>query len=270
MSENGKKNVDQSSKRRPQISCFVHNTKIFSLLSQRRKFAGINCCSSIYWFSSFYIDIDEFLMRTPMQGRFVCTSLTDLRCVFLWRDLHERGFNVCFSLHLDMLLQSCAGVWSRANIRLTVPLTELGSLTRTLHFQPTHAKLLHVVIFLSELFTLRYLTVQFHESAPGLRSCWLDHLNWSVFHAPRQGGLATLQRARPSGVLGVGRCHLISSLSLAGAFDPWHPRGFFLVFFCKPQHLVVPRCTGRWARAALTVRRTDKKSLVRACLPEWN
>lgn len=87
-----------------------------------------------------------------------------------------------------------------------------------------------MLLFLSELFTLKYLTAQFHESAAGLRSCWLDHLNWSVFHASRQGAWLRSNMHGPSSVLDVGGVISFQVSPLAGAFDPWHPRAFFFFF----------------------------------------
>lgn len=86
-------------------------------------------------------------------------------------------------------------------------------------------------------------------------SCWLDHPNWSVFHTPLARGLCA----------GCWRCHLFSNLGWQEALIYGTQEPFFQV-----PHLVLPRCTARWTCTALTVKWTDKKSLVPACLPEWN
>lgn len=96
------------------------------------------------------------------------------------------------------------------------------------------------MLFFSKLFTVNIWQSNFTESASGLRSCWLDHPNWSVFHTPRQRGLATVQYPWPSA--GCWRCHLISSLRwqealIYGTQEP---------FFFQAPHLVLPRCTDRW------------------------
>lgn len=90
--------------------------------------------------------------------------------------------------------------------------------------------------YFSELFTLKYLTAQFHESAPGLRSCWLRHLNWSVFHKPRQGAWHRSSMQSP-----VCRMLEVSShfkTPLAGGFDLWPPGAFS--FFVKPHIWSIP------------------------------
>lgn len=65
--------------------------------------------------------------------------------------------------------------------------------------------------FFSQLFTLSIWQSNFTESASGLRSCWLDHPNWSVFRTPCQKGTGHSPMCTPQ-CSGCWRCHLISSL----------------------------------------------------------
>lgn len=129
----------------------------------------------------------------------------------------------------------------------------------------SHSILVNSSKIVAVFFLVNFLTAQFHESASGLRSCWLDHPNRSVFHTPFAKGLgngppSTAQCA------GCWRCHFISGLRwqealIYGTQEP---------FFFQAQHLVCHRCMDRWTCTALAVKRTDKKSLVPACWPEWN
>lgn len=120
--------------------------------------------------------------------------------------------------------------------------------------------LLLFVIFL----TVKYLTAQFHESASGLRSCWLLSSKLvSVFiHLAKGVGHGTKCTAQCAGCR---RRRLISSICWQE--ESLAPKS---LSFVKSHIWSFPRCTDGWTCAALTVKRADKKALLHACLPESN
>lgn len=90
--------------------------------------------------------------------------------------------------------------------------------------------------------------------ASGLRSCWLDYPDRSVFHAPRQEAWPRSRIHGPGWSLLQVSPHFMSLLT--GSFDVWHPWAFFL----RVPHLLPPRCMYR--RTCTTVKRADRTSLV--------